>query len=272
MTGGGVLVRSSSVGMFGLYLQLQSLTMHRTRVAFCVLLSLFFNPPLLPNTPADYQIGVLLETMDYDWCHGDCGPFNTDSVLICVQVEGKTLVGERKSGHDWREYYPQLSATQGKLISVRHDKGSIWLKTAEGKQVHFEQRYDLDQMQTPACTAEIHRHMLKSLGDVSRPASVPADAVLIPQGGRFFWHYYSWVQCSFDAPETDDICNYWDKMGRKNHESHVVSGKDHHPVPQADLQIDPYTTRANEVHLKNGIALVSDGRARINGKIVPNQP
>lgn len=114
--------------------------------------------------------------------------------------------------------------------------------------------------------------MLKRLGDVRKPTSVPTDAVLIPEGGRFFWHFYSWVRCSFDAVENDNICTYWDKAGHKDYESHVVSEVDRKPVPEADLQVDPYTTRHNDVRLKNGIRLVSDGRARINGKLVTEQP
>jgi len=238
--------------------------------AFCLLL--FFSSVLLGTLPADYQTGLLLEATTYDWCHADCGPFTTESALICVQVEGKTLIGERNLDHDWRDYYPQLQATQGKSIPVRYDNRSVWLRLADAKQVHFSQRYDLDQVKTPACTAEIHRHMLRSLGDVKRPATVPADAILIPEGVRFFWHYYSWVRCSFDGAEHDNICTYWDKAGHKDYESHVVSEKDHRPVSQNDLQVDAYTTRHNEVRLKNGIALVSDGRARVNGKLVTQQP
>jgi hypothetical protein len=114
--------------------------------------------------------------------------------------------------------------------------------------------------------------MLENLSGVRRPTSVPANAVLIPEGGRLFWHYYSWVHCSFDPTENDDICTYWDKTGRKDYEDHVVSDRDRSPVPESDLQIDPYTTRHNEVRLQNGILLVSDGRARINGKIVTVLP
>lgn len=237
-----------------------------------MLLFLLSTPVWQNNSLADYRTGMLLETLNYDWCHGDCGPFTTASTLVCVQVADRTLIGERKLERDWKEYYYQLSAAQGKSISVRYDDRSIWLLTANGKQVEFDQRYEKDQMHTPACTAEIHRHMLKSLGDVKRPASVPVDAVLIPEGGRFFWHYYSWVRCSFDATESDDICTYWDKAGRKDYEDHVVSDKDRRPVPQSDLQIDAYTTRHNEVRLQNGIVLVSDGRTRIDGKLVTDQP
>jgi len=87
--------------------------------AFCLLL--FFSSVLLGTLPADYQTGLLLEAMTYDWCHADCGPFTTESALICVQVEGKTLIGERNLDHDWRHYYPQLQATQGKSIPVRYE-------------------------------------------------------------------------------------------------------------------------------------------------------
>jgi hypothetical protein len=239
-------------------------------LGFCIVL--FLSSPLLGAHPDDYHAGLLLESTTYDWCHGDCGPFTTESALVCVQVEGKTLVGERNLDHDWREYYSQLSVTQGKPIQIRYDNQSVWLMLADAKQVHFNQRYDLDQMKTPACTAEIHRHMLQTLGDVKRPASVPPDAVLIPEGGRFFWHYYLWVRCSVDEAEQDNICTYWDKTGRKGYESHVVSEKDHRPVSQDELQVDAYTTRHNEVRLKNGTALVSDGRARVNGKLVTQQP
>lgn len=114
--------------------------------------------------------------------------------------------------------------------------------------------------------------MLKRLGKVERPSSVPNDAVLIPQGGRFFWRYYFWLSCSFDASENDNVCVYWDKAGHREFESHVVSDKDGKPVPQSDLEIDAYTTRGSEVRLKNGISLVSDGRARINGKLVVKEP
>jgi len=114
--------------------------------------------------------------------------------------------------------------------------------------------------------------MLKRLGDVRKPTAVPADAVLIPEGGRFFWHFYSWVRCSLDADENDNICTYWDKAGHKDYESHVFSEVDRKPVPEADLQVDVYTTRHSDVRLKDGTRLVSDGRARINGKLVTEQP
>jgi hypothetical protein len=247
--------------------------MYRTHLALCILVSLFSGSLMPGNSPAGSQTGILVEAMNYDWCHGDCSPFTTASALICVQVDGRTLIGERKLERDWQKYYYQLSANQGTPISVRYDDRLIWLVTTDGEQVRFDQRYDdQDVMKTPSCTAEIHRHMLKSLGDVKRPVSVPSDAVLIPEGGRFFWHYYSWVRCSFDAAENDDICTYWDKKGRKDYEDHVVSEKDRSPVPEGELRIDAYTTRHNEVRLQNGIALVPDGRARINGKLVTVQP
>lgn len=219
-----------------------------------------------------YRTGTLVEVTTYDWCHADCGPFNTESVFVCVQVDGHTLIGHRKIGHDWQEYFPQFSALQGKPVNLRYDSDAIWLVTTEGKEFRFNQRYDEDLMHSPACTAEIHRHLLKRLGNVERPSSVPNDAVLIPQGGRFFWHYYSWVSCSFDASENDNVCVYWDKAGHREFEWHLVSDKDGNPVPQSDLQIDAYTTRGSEVRLKNGISLVSDGRARINGKLVVKEP
>jgi len=246
--------------------------MFRTPLALFVLLSLFPGSASPSHSPVDPSKGTLLEVMNYDWCHDDCGPFTTASILVCVQVDGRTLIGKRKLESDWREYYYQFSRRQGTSIPIRYDDRLIWLVTAEGKQIRFDQKYDQDVMQMPECTAEIHRHMLKSLGDVKRPASVPDDAVLIPEGGRFFWHYYTWVRCTVDPAENDDVCTYWDKDGRRDYDEHVVSSKDKGAVPASDLQIDPYTTRHNEVRLKNGTALVSDGRARINGKLVSDQP
>jgi hypothetical protein len=235
------------------------------------LLLLSLSSLLFSVSAVDHQTGTLLEVVTYDWCHADCGPFNTESVFVCVQADARTLIGERKLGRDWREYFSQISSSQGKPVTLRYDNGAIWLVTSEGKEFGFNQRYDEDLMHSPECTAEIHRHMLKSLGTIDRPASVPSDAVLIPEGGRFFWHYYSWVSCSFDTAENENVCVYWDKTGRKDYESHVVSDKDGKPVPQTDLQIDAYTTRRNEVRLKNGVTLVSDGRSRINGKLVNEQ-
>ena len=246
--------------------------MFRTRLAFFILLWLFSGSLLPSQSPVDPQKGTLLEIMNYDWCHADCSPFTSASTLVCVQVDGKTLIGGRKLESDWREYYYQFFARQGTSIPIRYDNRLIWLGTAEGKQIRFGQEYYIDVMQKPACTAEIHRHMLKSLGNVKRPASVPDDAVLIPEGGRFFWHFYTWVRCAVDPAEDDDVCTYWDKSGRKDHDDHVVSGKGRGSVPASDLQIDPYTSRQNEVHLNNGTALVDDGRARINGKLVTDQP
>ncbi len=215
---------------------------------------------------------MLLESTSFDWCHADCGPFNTESIFVCIQVDGKTLIGSRKNANDLREYYPHPSDRPGIPVSVRYDDLSIWLITPESKQIHFEQGYEQDLFYTPTCIAEIHQHMLKGLGDVRKPTSVPADAVLIPEGGRYFWHSYSWVRCSFDADEDDNICTYWNKAGHKGYESHVVSEVDRKPVPETDLNVDPYTTRHNDIRLKNGIRLVSDGRARINGKLVTGRP
>jgi hypothetical protein len=246
--------------------------MRLTHLAFCFTVALFTVSVSHGASPDNPRAGVLLESTGYDWCHADCGPFNTESILICIQVDGKTLIGVRKDAGDLQEYYPHPSDRRGTPITVRYDDRSIWLITRDGKQVHFDQGYEADLFYTPVCIAEIHRHMLKGLGDIRNPTSVPADAVLIPEGGRFFWHFYSWVRCSFDADENDNICTYWDKAGRKDYEDHFVSEVDRKPVPEADLQIDVYTTRHNDVRLKNGVRLVPDGRARINGKLVSEHP
>jgi hypothetical protein len=253
-------------------LALPGLIMRLTHLAFCFTAILFLVSVLRGASPDDSRAGVLLESTSSDWCHADCGPFNTESIFVCIQVDGKTLIGDRKDAKDLQEFYPHPSDKTGMPIPVRYDDQSIWLITRDGKQVHFEQGYDADLFDTAACIAEIHRHMLKRLGAVRKPSSVPADAVLIPEGGRFFWHFYSWVRCSFDADENDNICTYWDKAGHKDYESHVVSEVDRKPVSEADLQVDVYTTRHNDVRLENGIRLVSDGRARINGKLVTEQP
>jgi hypothetical protein len=243
-----------------------------THLTFCFMAILFSVTFLYGASPDGSRAAVLLESTTFDWCHADCGPFNTESIFICIQADGKTLIGVRKDDTDLQEYYPHLSDKGGTPISVRFDDRSIWLTTRESKRIHFDQVYDGDLFSTPACIAEIHRHMLRRLGDVRKPTSVPADAVLIPEGGRFFWHFYSWVRCSFDADENDNICTYWDKAGHKDYEHHVVSEVDRKPVPEADLQVDVYTTRHYDVRLKNGVRLVSDGRARINGNLVTEQP
>ena len=41
-----------------------------------------------------------MEIMNYDRCNGDCSPITTAVTLICVQVDGKTLIGERKLHSD----------------------------------------------------------------------------------------------------------------------------------------------------------------------------
>jgi hypothetical protein len=250
----------------------RGLIVRSTHLAFCFAAILFTVSVLHGTSPNDSRAGVLLESASYDWCHADCGPFNTESIFICIQVDGKTLIGVGKDANDLQEYYHHPSDKPGTPISVRYDDRSIWLITRDSKQIHFDQGYERDLFNTPACIAEIHRHMLKRLGDVKKPPSVPADAVLIPEGGRFVWNFYSWVRCSLDADENDDICTYWDKVGHKDYEDHVVSEVDRKPVLEADLQVDTYTTRHNDVRLKNGVRLVSDGRARINGKLVNEQP
>jgi hypothetical protein len=241
-------------------------------LTICLATFLWGGSLVCADSSTEQRAGLLLETMTYDWCHGDCGPFNTESILACVQVDGKTLIGNRKWGRDSREYYPQLSASQGKSIPARYDDRSFWLAAPDGKEIQFNQGNAQDQFHQLECTAEIHKQMLEELGDVKKPASVPLNAVLIPEGGRFFWHYYSWVACSLDAAENDDICTYWDKSGKLSYEHHVVSDRDRKPVPDVDLQIEPYATRRFEVHLRNGVSLVSDGRARINGKLVSESP
>jgi hypothetical protein len=246
--------------------------MRLTHLALCFTAILFSVSTLHGASHDESRTGVLLESTSYDWCHSDCGPFNTESIFVCIQVDGKTLIGVRKDVNDLQGYYPHSFEKPGTPISLRYDDRSIWLIARGNKQVHFDQGYDKDLFNSPACTAEIHRHMLKSLGDVRKPTSVPGDAVLIPEGGRFFWHFYSWVRCSVDADENDNICTYWDKAGHKDYEDHVVSEVDRKPVPEADLQVDEYTTSHNDVRLKNGVRLVPDGRARINGKLVTEQP
>jgi|SRR5215472_4601369 len=82
-----------------------------------------------------------------------CAPFNTELVLVCVQVDGQTLVGDRKMTRNWRECFPEFSAAQGKVVTLRFDTEAIWLVTNKGKEFGFHQRYDEDLMHSPVCTA-----------------------------------------------------------------------------------------------------------------------
>src|ERR1700683_679352 len=120
--------------------------MFRTRLAFFILLWLFSGSLLPSQSPVDPQKGPLWEIMNYDWCHADCSPFTSASTLVCVQVDGKTLIGGRKLESDWREYYYQFFARQGTSIPIRYDNRLIWLGTAEGKQIRFGQEYYIDVM------------------------------------------------------------------------------------------------------------------------------
>jgi hypothetical protein len=205
-----------------------------------------------------YQDGVMIDTAEYDWCHHDCAPFDRPTFFFCVQVANQVLIGSRKADWVWMYDSSQMLKFKGKRISGRFDDDSIWIIRTDGKDMHLSRDYSQDVFEHPECTAEVHRHWLREFEKLKRPATVPPEAVLIPQGARPFFKSegpHFWVSCSFDSQANWDLCEMWDEKGTKYKEVKCVNSSDT-PVLPADLVVDPLTTKVDyEIHLKNGTVL-----------------
>jgi hypothetical protein len=205
-----------------------------------------------------YQEGVMLDAAEYDWCHHDCAPFDRPTYFFCVQANDQVLIGSRKADWFWMYDSSKMMNFVGKQVSLRYDNDSIWIMRTESKDMRLSRDYSEDVFTRPACIAEVRRHWLRQFQNLKRPASIPPDAVLIPQGARPLFKSdgpHFWISCSLDSQAKWDLCSVWDEKGVKYKEMKCAdsSGK---PVLPADLVVDPLTTQFDyEIHLKNGIIL-----------------
>jgi hypothetical protein len=221
-----------------------------------------------------YREGLMLDAAEYDSCHYDCAPFDRPTLFFCVEAGNQILVGSHKADWKWQYDSSQMLRLQGKQVSLRYNAGSIWLIRTDGKDMHLSRDYSQDVFANPECTAEVHRHWLKQLEPIKRPAAVPPEAVVVPQGprstlGRTAPHF--WVMCRFDSQSLWDVCNTWDEKGGQLTRLECVDSSNHRAVLQNDLIVDQLTTqRYDEIHLRDGIVLRDWAKARINNRPTPD--
>jgi hypothetical protein len=215
-----------------------------------------------------HEDGLLLQAAEHDWCHYDCAPFDRPTYFYCVKVADKILVGSRKADWTWMYDTSQLMQFQGSAVALRYDKASIWILRPDGKETRLAQDYSEDVFSNPACVSEVHRQWLRRLEQIKPPDKVPAEAVLVPRGsGKIFARVgpHFWIACSYDPEANFDRCTWWDEKGVKYQGNEFVDSSNHTPVAQADLVIDPLTTKVYyEIHLRNGVILKDWAKSRIN--------
>lgn len=180
-----------------------------------------------------YRQGIMIDTGEYDWCHHDCAPFDRPTYFFCVRVGDKTLVGSRPADWFWMYDSSQMFRFKGQPISIRYDDRWMWIVRTDGKDMRLSQDYSRNVFSRSECVAEIHRHWLRQFGQVKRPSTVPAEAVLVPLGphslfksvGRHFW-----VSCVFKSYPNRDVCTEWDETGVKYGEHEYINSADRLPI------------------------------------------
>jgi len=216
---------------------------------------LLFTAPLGHGKARKYQSGVLIDTGEYDWCHYDCAPFDRPTFFFCVDLNDQILVGRREADWIWAYDSSKMFAFKGKPVSVRYNNHSVWIVRTDGKEMHLSRDHLRDVFLNPKCTAVVHQHWIKEMGRVGRPTSVPASAVLVPQGPPSLFRPegpHFWISCSLASHASWDVCEMWDEKGVKYKEERCV-GTSGRPVPDSDLVVDPLTTKFDyEIHLTNG--------------------
>ena len=218
---------------------------------------------------------MLLDARDYDSCHGDCAPFDRPTLYFCVQVGNDILVGSHGEDPVWAYDSSRMFAFRGKPVRVKVNEHSLWIMRPDGKAMHLKQDYSTDVFASRACSNAVHRNWLQHFQDVKRPATVPAQAILVPTSPQS----YFWVSCEFDVQRNWDACSEWDKQGNKYpHNRELVDAASHRPVPNVELKVDPVATSNDyEIHLRNGIVLKDWAKSRVNenpspGSIPPLPP
>lgn len=205
-----------------------------------------------------YQNSLMIDSAEYDWCHHDCAPFDRPTYFYCFQAADQILIGSRKADWIWMYDTSKLRDLKWKQVSLRFDNDSIWIIRPDGKETRLNRDYSEDVFSNSECEAEVRRHWIKEFDIVKRPATVPAEAVLVPQGERPLFRKegpHFWVKCSFNPGQTWDLCTIWDEKGMEYKEEKCVNSSNQ-PVPAADLVVDPITTKFDyEIHLKNEATL-----------------
>jgi hypothetical protein len=165
---------------------------------------------------------------------------------------------------------------RGRQVSLRYDDGSIWIIRTDGKDMRLRRDYSQDAFANPECSAEVHRRWLEQLGPITRPDTVPPEAVAVPQGprpalGRTAPHF--WITCRYERRSLWDTCDAWDESGGKLRRLECVDTSTRRAVLQTELIVDPLTTKTYyEIHLRNGIVLTDWAKARINNMPTPDSP
>jgi hypothetical protein len=205
-----------------------------------------------------YQQGILVDTGEYDWCHHDCAPFDRPTWFFCVQLSDGVVVGSRDSDWIWAYDSSKMFAFQGRAVSVRYGKNSIWIVRPDGKEIHLSRDHLQDVFMSEKCTAAVHRNWLQQIGHITRPVGVPTSAVFVPEGPPSLFRPQAphfWVTCSIKTNAKWDVCDLWDEKGSKYKEMQCV-GPNGEPLPGSVLTIDPLTTKFDyEIHLINGQVL-----------------
>ena len=197
----------------------------------------------------------MLGTASYDPCHGDCAPFDRQVNLFCVKVGERILIGSRKADWRWRYDATKMFEFVGKQVSLRYDDHSIWLVRTDGKDLFLDRRVSYDRFADPRCSAATRSQWLSLIGSPPRPASVPTDAVIVPQGDQDF----RWMKCTYDSLADADRCVIWSSGGFEEdrlHPGEWGDKTDGKAVPPDRLLIDPLSTLDHfEIHLKDGTIL-----------------
>lgn len=221
-----------------------------------------------------YHQGVMLDAAQFDSCHYDCAPFDRPTLFFCLQFEKQILIGSRKADWKWEYDSSEMLRFRGKEVSFRYDNRSIWIIRTDGKDMRLANDYSQNVFSNPACIAEVHQHWLRQLARITRPSTVPQDAVLIPQGSRSALRRtaaHFWVACRFEPHALWDICETWDEKGSPLTRLECVDSATHRAVSQKDLAVDPLATeRYDEIHLKGRSVLRDWAKARINGQPTPD--
>jgi len=182
------------------------------------------------------------------------------TIFACKRAD-QIFIGSRKT--DWDV---GLGA-----VRLRFDVHSIWVVRTDGKEMHLARDYSQDVFRRPECTAEVHRHWMRQFEGITRPSTVPPEAVRVPMGPAPLLPLFSrtgphfWVSCRFDPQSNWDVCDIWGEKGVKYHPLECVNVEDHRAVVQKDLVVDPLTTKMyDEIHLQNGVVLKDWAKGRTN--------
>jgi len=198
-----------------------------------------------------YGKGILVQGAAYSSCHWDCAPFDRPTLYFCIQLGREVLVGSRGADPIWMYDSSKMFNRAGHPVSVRYQRGSIWILRPDGKEMHLKEDYSNDVFSNAACSASVRQHWVQKFAAVAIPKNIAPAAKLVPLTDRS----YFWVHCQFDSQRQWDVCTEWDSKGVPDTQKReLVDPTTHRGVPDVLLNIDPVTTKDKAaLHLKNGI-------------------